>query len=128
VLCQTASVQGEHWEPDAKARQQLRKIRRQFMALRPRKEILRRQLDGAELDLDALVQAQSDQAACGKCSDRLYLASREQARDLAVVILVDVSLSTDSWVNNQRILDIEKEAVIALATGIAACGDIFSIY
>lgn len=128
VLCQDASTHGESWEPDAKARQQFRRLRRQFEALRPRREISRRQLDGAELDLDALVQAQSDQAASGECSDRLYLASRERARDLAVIILVDISLSTDSWINNRRILDIEKEALIALATGMAACGDTFSIY
>lgn len=127
VLCQTASETGEYWEPDIKARQQFRRIRRQFEALRPSRETLRRQLDGAELDLDALVRARSDQIASGKNSDRLYLAAREQARDLAVMILVDVSLSTDSWINNRRVLDIEKEALVALATGIAACRDAFSI-
>jgi len=128
VWCQLASEVGEQWEPDDRARRQFRKIRRQFEALRPVKEILPRQLDGAELDLDALVRAHADQIASGQGSDRLYLTARQQTRDLAVMILVDISLSTDSWINNRRVLDIEKETLIALATGIAACRDTFSIY
>ncbi|SDW25167.1 nitric oxide reductase NorD protein [Nitrosomonas eutropha] len=128
VLCRIASETGEQWEPSDGARRQFRRIRRQFEALRPRREILRGQPDGAELDLDALVRAQADQAAHGMGTDRLYLAAREQARDLAVAVLVDVSLSTDSWIGGRRVLDIEKEALVALATGIAACQDCFSIH
>ncbi len=128
IWCQIAGETGEQWEPDDRARQQFRRVRRQFEALRPDKEILPRQLDGAELDLDALVRARADQTASGKGSDRLYLAVRQQTRNLAVMILVDVSLSTDSWINNRRILDIEKETLVALATGIAACRDTFSIH
>lgn len=37
--------------------------------------------------------------------------SRPQANDLAVTILVDVSLSTDAWVDNRRVLDVEKESI-----------------
>ena len=127
VLCRIADETGARWEPGAEAIRQFRRIRRQFEALRPGKEILRRQVEGTELDLDAVVRACSDQAGNGGNSDRLYLAERRQIRDLAVTILVDVSLSTDSWINNRRILDIEKEALIALATGMAACRDTFSI-
>lgn len=128
VWCQVASETGEQWKPDDRARRQFRRIRRQFEALRPDQEIMPRQLDGTELDLDALVLAHCDQTASGKGSDRLYLAMRQQTRNLAVMILVDVSLSTDGWINNRRILDIEKETLVALATGMAACRDIFSIY
>jgi nitric oxide reductase NorD protein len=58
----------------------------------------------------------------------VYLTARQQARDLAVAILVDVSLSTDSWANNRRVIDVEKEALTALASGLATCGDAFAIY
>jgi len=56
-------------------------------------------------------------------SDRIYQASRRQGRDLAVMLLVDVSLSTDGWIDNRRVLDVEKEALTVLAHGLAACGD-----
>ena len=57
----------------------------------------------------------------------MHLAQRRQGRDLAVVLLVDVSLSTDGWIDNRRILDVEKEALTVLTSGLAACGDDLAI-
>lgn len=128
VISQVAAEEGELWEPDLQAMRRLRRIRRQFEALRPRREILRRQLDGAEPDMDALVRAHCDLVANGNGSDQVYLTTRQQARDLAVAILMDVSLSTDSWVDNRRVLNVEKEALATLAAGLATCGDTFAIY
>src|SRR5690606_20141737 len=127
-IFQRATEGVEHWEPDLQARKRFRKIRRQFEALRPKREILRYQLDGAELDMDALVRAQCDMSANGSGSDRIYLDARQHARDLSVAILMDVSLSTDSWIGGRRILDSEKEALITLATGLATCRDTFAVY
>ena len=123
VFAGPASLLGEIWEPDATTRRRIQRVRRQFEALRPRHEILRGQLDGTELDLEAVVRARTDLVASGTGSDRVYLAQRRQARDLSVMLLVDVSLSTDSWVNNRRVLDMEKEALLVLAHGLDACGD-----
>jgi nitric oxide reductase NorD protein len=128
VRAQLATEEGERWVPDVKARRRIRRIRRHFEALRPKREILRRQLEGAELDMDALVRAHCDVIASGRGSERVYLMARQQARDLAVAILVDVSLSTDSWIDNRRVLDVEKEALTALACGLATCGDAFAIH
>ena len=105
----------------------IRKVRRQFEILRPRQEILKAQIDGAELDLDALVRMRADLAAGGEGTDRIHLLSRPQGHDLAVTILVDVSLSTDAWFDNRRVLDVEKEALSVLAHGLSACGTNHSI-
>lgn len=128
VVFQQATESQQQWEPDHEARQRFRKIRRQFEALLPKREMLRNQLDGFELDMDAVVRMECDFVATGSRSDQLYLQARQQSRDLAVTILVDVSLSTDSWINGRRILDISKEALITLATGLATCRDAFAIY
>ncbi|MDG3579947.1 nitric oxide reductase activation protein NorD [Rhizobium sp. YJ-22] len=114
-------------EADAETKSLIRRVRRQFEVLRPRHEMLRAQLDGAELDLDAAVRARCDLAAGGQGSDRIHLMSRPQVHDLAVTILVDVSLSTDAWFDNRRVLDVEKEALMVLSHGLAACGDSHSI-
>jgi nitric oxide reductase NorD protein len=53
--------------------------------------------------------------------------SRPQAHDLAVTILVDVSLSTDAWFDDLRVLDVEKQALQILAHGLSACGDAHEI-
>ncbi|MCV3768687.1 nitric oxide reductase activation protein NorD [Rhizobium sp. TRM95796] len=103
-------------------RAHIRNVRRQFELLRPKNEALKAQLDGEELDLDALVRRQTDLVAGGEGSDRIHLLSRPQGQDLAVTILVDVSLSTDAWHDDHRVLDVEKEALAALAHGLSACG------
>ena len=127
VLASPAPDTADVPEADADTRSLIRRVRRQFEVLRPRHEMLRAQLDGAELDLDAVVRARSDLAAGGQGSDRIHLMSRPQAHALAVTILVDVSLSTDAWFDNRRVLDVEKEALVVLANGLAACGDRHSI-
>ena len=119
---------GVGWEPDAETRRRIRRIRRQFEALRPRRELLRRQIDGEELDLDALINSVAEQAAGGQGSENVYKSWHNQARDLAVTTLVDVSLSTDAWIEDRRVLDVEKEALLVLAHAVQTCGDEHAIY
>lgn len=128
VLAEPAAGEGEDWQPDAAARRRIRAVRRQFEALRPRRQVFAAQRDGDELDLAALVRSVADRHAGGRGSDRIYLQARAAARDLAVAILLDTSLSTDAWVDNRRVLDVEKESVLALCHGLAACGDEHAVF
>ncbi|SHM13862.1 nitric oxide reductase activation protein NorD [Vreelandella subglaciescola] len=128
VLSDVQSEEGENWTPDEITRRRIRRVRREFEALRPRREMLRGQLDGSELDMDAVIRARCDLAATGESSDRLYIESRTQARDLAVSILVDVSLSTEAWLDDRRVLDVAKEALLVLGHGLAGCGDDYAIH
>ncbi|MBR0816956.1 nitric oxide reductase activation protein NorD [Bradyrhizobium liaoningense] len=129
VLAGAASVLGETWSPDETMRRHIRQVRRRFEMLRPRHELMRAQADGHDLDLDALVRARCDLSAGGNGAglDRVHIAMRPQGHDLAVTLLVDVSLSTDAWVDGYRVLDVEKEALLVLAHGLSACGDHHSI-
>ncbi len=119
---------GEDWRPTPETRRLIRRVRRQFEALRPRRLRQCAQPDGDELDLEALVRARADLAAQGRGSERVHIARRRMARDLSVAFLVDVSLSTDAWLRNRRILDVEKEALTVLAHGLDACGDEHAIF
>lgn len=116
------------WQPGPQAQRRIRAVRRQFEALRPRRELLARQLDGHELDMDELIRSRADMKAFGEGSDRIYRQAREEARDLSVAVLVDVSRSTEGFVDNRAVIDIEKEALVALAEGLEACGDEAAIY
>ena len=127
VLATEASETGESWAPDEAIRRHIRQVRRRFEILRPRHELMRAQTDGHDLDLDALVRAHCDLRAGSGGLDRVHLAMRPQGHDLAVTLLVDVSLSTDAWVDGYRVLDVEKEALLVLAHGLSACGDHHSI-
>ena len=128
VYTSTAQECLSQWRPDIETRRRIRRVRRQFEALRPRREMLWAQMDGDELDLDAVVRDHADRAAGGFGSDNLYTAWLNRARDLAVAVLVDVSLSTDAWIEDRRVLDVEKEALLVLAHGIDACGDDQAIF
>lgn len=128
VFTRIVNAEKADWVPDAATRRAIRRVRRQFEAMRSRRELLRRQLDGDELDMNAVIRARCDEAANGRIANRIYQSSREQERDLAVGLLLDVSLSTDGWVDERRVLDVEKEAVAVLGEGLAACGDDFGIF
>jgi nitric oxide reductase NorD protein len=108
---------------DAASRRRISRVRRQFEALRPKRVHLSRQIDGDDIDIEAALQAHVDLLASGAHSDRVYKASRSQERDLAVSILLDASRSTESIVAGRQVLEIAREALVALAWGLDACGD-----
>ncbi len=128
VVPGTIQPSQEPWQPSEESRRQIRRVRRYFEAMRPKREVRSRQLDGPDLDMDAVIRARCDLIASGRGSNRVYLQARDAARDLAVAVLIDLSLSTDSWLDNRRVLDVEKEALTSLGYGLHACGDANAIY
>jgi nitric oxide reductase NorD protein len=102
----------------------VRRVRARFTRLRPRSVRLGRQSDGPELDIGECVRAAADTFAGVVAEDRLYVDVRPARRDVAVALLVDVSASTDSWVSgNQRIVDVEKDALLVVCEALSALGD-----
>ena len=107
----------------------IRGVRRDFERLRPRRMALRRQPEGAELDVDAVVAAFADRRGGGVADDRFYIDTRPLRRDVAIALLVDASASTDGWVSGaRRIIDVEKEALLVVAEALAALGDPHAIF
>lgn len=74
-----------------------------------------RQLDGSEIDDDAIVDRLGMVAAGHPGTDRVYRSRRRGAPGLAVLLLIDGSLSTDSWIADQRVLDVELESAHVIA-------------
>lgn len=103
-------------------------IRRQFESLRPRRTRQRRQLDGDDLDLDACVEALSDRRAGHSMPQTLYMKDHHAMRDTAVMLLIDISGSTDSWLSAQsRVIDVEREALLLVCTALESVGDPYSV-
>ncbi len=105
-------------------------LRRYFESLRP--PGLRRvpgQLDGEDLDLDALVGRCADLAAGMEPSERIYVRREKRERDVAAAFLVDLSGSTSRQVaQGRRIIDIEKQGLVLLCEALTAIGDQFAVY
>ncbi|MFN3938659.1 MAG: nitric oxide reductase activation protein NorD, partial [Gemmobacter sp.] len=117
---------------DPRAAARIRAVRRQFEALRPGRVSTPGHIDGDELDTERTVRTRVDFLATGEGCDRVWRQSRPLARDLAVSILLDVSRSTESRVSDRdhasrSVIEIEREALTALAWGLTACGDGFAI-
>jgi nitric oxide reductase NorD protein len=114
------------WVEDVMARHAalVRRVRRRFDGLRPRRQRVGRQEDGPDLDLSVYVAAFADWRAGHPGDDRFYAAARPARRDLALALLVDISASTDSWISGRlRIIDVEKESLIVLLEALDALGD-----
>jgi len=112
----------------ARNRMILLRLRRQFEALRLRRSIFRAQTEGEDIDLDAFVNAYGDRRGCVSGNDRLYLMQRPARRDFALLILIDTSGSTDAWVcGAQRVIDIEKEALLIVCSALDALRVRFAI-
>ncbi len=89
---------------------------------------LKRQLDGHDLDVDAMLDAGIALRMRQEADPRIFRATTSKHRDLAVLLLLDISESTrDRLASGASILDVERLAVAVLAEAMSALGDPFSM-
>lgn len=107
----------------------VRQVRERFERLRARRTRLPRQRDGDELDLSAVVRALVDARSGHSVDDQLYMAVRPARREMAILLLVDVSGSTDTFVTSAlQVIDVEKIALLLAAEALEALGDRYAMY
>ena len=111
-------------------RKTARKLRAQFQYLAPARMWHRGQNDGCEIDIDAYLRYRTDRAVGNlAAADGLFRDLRTGSRDLACLMLADLSLSTDTWVNDHlRVIDVVRDSLFLFAESLAASGDRFSMY
>lgn len=101
----------------------LKSIKKTFAAVLGESKLLRKQSQGDDIDIDALVEAQADFASGREMSDNVYTRYRNRDRSIAVMFMVDMSGSTHGWIN-----DAERESLILLCEALATLGDRYAIY
>ncbi len=107
------------------------RIRHMIDRLRPQGVIRERKLeDGDELDLNAAVDAVVALRAGLQPDPRFTMRNRIRTRDLAVLILLDLSESTNEKVrgSDKTVLELTREACVLLATAIEGIGDRFAVH
>ena len=119
--------------PPAELPEELRatakKLRGQFAALAPQRRWLKAQPDGPELDVDACVRNSGDRAAGRTPETGTFLAQAHCERDLACLLLADLSMSTDAAISDShRIVDVIRDSLLLFAEALSATGDRFGIY
>jgi nitric oxide reductase NorD protein len=80
-------------------------LRRQLAMIICDWQRLRRQPVGGEFDLDAVVDAEVQRRTGHTGPETIYVDRRRAVHDIAALILLDQSYSTDAWVENARVLD-----------------------
>ncbi|HEX8979323.1 MAG TPA: VWA domain-containing protein [Parasulfuritortus sp.] len=101
----------------------VKQLRHRFEAMRDENRLLKRQTQGDEVDLDALVEALADARDGSEMSDRLFMHMHRAERNIAVAFMVDMSGSTKGWIN-----EAEREALILLCEALERLGDRYAIY
>jgi nitric oxide reductase NorD protein len=86
-------------------RQLIDRLRREFASIVSEWERRRRQPAGPEFDLDAVVAMEVDRRTGRTPEESIYLDRRRALHDVAALILVDHSYSTDGWIHERRVLD-----------------------
>ena len=103
-------------------------IRRRFEMLRAEPVRLRRQLDGDEIDLQAYVEGYADYRAGLPLSQAFYQTRRRARRDMAIMLLIDVSGSTDAWIGgNRRVIDVEREALLLVCLALQSLAEPYAV-
>jgi hypothetical protein len=101
-----------------------RRIDRLVSAARPgRPQRLKHQPEGMDLDIDAVLDAEVALAAGETPDERIFRSSALRMRDLATVVLLDVSESTRAG----GVLETERVAVALLGDAMTRLGDPFAL-
>lgn len=112
----------EHLRPHA------RRLRSQFAALAPTRRWLKAQPEGSEMDIDAWVRTEAERKAGRDGSEGLYLSQVRQERDLACLMLADLSLSTDAWASDeQKVIDVIRDSLMLFAEALSQTGDRYAL-
>jgi len=111
-------------------RAQARRLRNLFEMLTPQRQWFRGEKDGSELDIDAWITHTTDRKLGHVSTEaNVYRQLRNDNRDLSCLLLADLSLSTDSWVNNEaRVIDIIRDSLFLFAEALSATRDRFALY
>ena len=107
-----------------------KRLRSQFEALVPSRIWYKGQKEGSEVDLDAYLDFVTEQKQSQAVADQgMYREFRGGFRDMACLLLADLSLSTDSYVNDEsRVIDVIRDSLMLFAEALSATGDQFAMY
>ncbi|MCU7847200.1 MAG: VWA domain-containing protein [Candidatus Thiodiazotropha sp. (ex Lucinoma kastoroae)] len=107
-----------------------KQLKRMLDLLKPQHYVrIRYQEEGSELDLDVAIRSLIEYKSGTHPDPRINMSHRNDGRDIAVMLLIDLSESVDKIPEGcqQSILELSQEAVSLLGWAIEQLGDSFAI-
>jgi nitric oxide reductase NorD protein len=90
----------------------LMSLRKMLTSVNNKFRMQRRQPQGDSFDIDAVTDLFVDIKSGFTPSEKIYLSKRKKEKDLSILLLLDTSLSSDSYAAGNRVIDVEKQASI----------------
>ena len=87
-------------------------LRKMLTTVNNKYQQLRRQTQGEAFDIDAITDLFIDVKSGHTPSEKIYLSKRKKEKDLSILLLLDVSLSSDGYAAGNRVIDVEKQVSI----------------
>ncbi len=112
-------------------KRQIQRMKFLLDALQPQGVTRIRKLeDGDELDINAAIRSMIDIRMVQQPDQRIMMRSVRKMRDISVMVLLDLSESTNEKVSGKdySVLDLQREAAVLLADAIDKIGDPFAIH
>ena len=91
---------------------------------------IRKLEDGDEIDINAAIQGFTDIRLGNQPDPRIMMRSVRKTRDFSILVLLDLSESTNELVHGQEysVLDLTRRACVLLSDAISKVGDPFAIH
>ncbi|KMJ53020.1 nitric oxide reductase [Vogesella sp. EB] len=107
-----------------------RRLRRQFQALSPERTRKSGEASGPDIDLDRLIRFLAEKrSGVAVAEPALYQAWPPGGRNMACLLLADLSLSTESWLGEAgQVIGVIRDSLLLFAEALSACGDAFGLY
>jgi len=104
-------------------------IQAQFEQLQSVRYWLKAQPQGEELDLAAWLDFHVESKTSATAEKGLFQSFRGNHRDLSCLLLADLSMSTDSHLDDDnRVIDVVKDSLLLFGEALQAVGDNFAMY
>ncbi len=87
-------------------------LRKMLTSLNNKRQQVRRLNQGEDFDMESLVDLYTDIHSGHSPDEKIYLSSRKREKDISITLLLDLSLSSDGYSDNNRIIDVEKQVAI----------------
>ncbi|WP_413998044.1 nitric oxide reductase activation protein NorD [Flavobacterium sp. W1B] len=87
-------------------------LRKMLTSVNNKMQQQKRQTQGEEFDIDAITDLFVDVHSKRTPSENIYISNRKKEKDLSILILLDISLSSDGYAAGNRVIDVEKEVSI----------------
>lgn len=87
-------------------------LRKMLTNINNRYKEQRRQIQGDHFDLDAVTDLFIDIKLKHTPNEKIYVSKIKAEKDLSILLLLDISLSSDAYAAGNRVIDVEKQVSI----------------